>query len=101
MMPRSFMNNEAKWFPEGTLKDIPDVEADPERYKVLGWALEPGDAVFFHMLTLHGAGAWLAETAGGSCLSASWATIPRSPRGHGGHRHPSPGWKRTWTRGLP
>jgi ectoine hydroxylase-related dioxygenase (phytanoyl-CoA dioxygenase family) len=56
LMPRSFMSNEAKWFPEGTLKDLPDVDADPERYKVLGWALEPGDAVFFHMLTLHGAG---------------------------------------------
>ncbi|MFO1034983.1 MAG: phytanoyl-CoA dioxygenase family protein [Hyphomicrobiales bacterium] len=56
MMPRSFMTNEAKWFPEGTLKDIPDVEGNPETYKVLGWALEPGDAVFFHMLTLHGAG---------------------------------------------
>jgi ectoine hydroxylase-related dioxygenase (phytanoyl-CoA dioxygenase family) len=56
LMPRSFMSNEAKWFPEGSLKDLPDVDADPERYKVLGWALEPGDAVFFHMLTLHGAG---------------------------------------------
>lgn len=56
LMPRSFMSNEAKWFPEGTLKDLPDVDADPERYKVLRWALEPGDAVFFHMLTLHGAG---------------------------------------------
>jgi ectoine hydroxylase-related dioxygenase (phytanoyl-CoA dioxygenase family) len=56
MMPRSFMSNEAKWFPEGTLKDIPDIEGNPDRFKILGWALEPGDAVFFHMLTLHGAG---------------------------------------------
>jgi hypothetical protein len=23
---------------------------------VIGWALEPGDAVFFHMATVHGAG---------------------------------------------
>jgi ectoine hydroxylase-related dioxygenase (phytanoyl-CoA dioxygenase family) len=56
LMPRSFMNNEAKWFPEGTLKDLPDIDSNPDRYKVLAWALEPGDAVFFHMLTLHGAG---------------------------------------------
>jgi ectoine hydroxylase-related dioxygenase (phytanoyl-CoA dioxygenase family) len=56
LMPRSFMGNEAKWFPEGTLKDLPDVDADPEKYKILAWALEPGDALFFHMLTLHGAG---------------------------------------------
>jgi ectoine hydroxylase-related dioxygenase (phytanoyl-CoA dioxygenase family) len=56
MMPRSFMSHEAKWFPEGSLKELPDIDADPERYKILAWALEPGDAVFFHMLTLHGAG---------------------------------------------
>ena len=56
LMPRSFMNNEAKWFPEGTLKDLPDIDGNPDKFKILAWALEPGDAVFFHMLTLHGAG---------------------------------------------
>lgn len=56
LMPRSFMNNEAKWFPEGTLKDLPDIDGNPDKFRILGWALEPGDAVFFHMLTLHGAG---------------------------------------------
>ena len=34
-----------------------DIEADPGNYSVLSWALEPGNAVAFHMLTLHnGAG---------------------------------------------
>jgi ectoine hydroxylase-related dioxygenase (phytanoyl-CoA dioxygenase family) len=56
LMPRSFMSNEAKWFPEGTLKDLPDIDGDPIKYRTLAWALEPGDALFFHMLTLHGAG---------------------------------------------
>lgn len=56
LMPRTFMNNEAKWFPEGSLKELPDIDGDPDQFKILGWALEPGDAVFFHMLTLHGAG---------------------------------------------
>ncbi len=56
LMPRSFMSNEAKWFPEGSLKDLPDIDGNPEKFKILSWALEPGDAVFFHMLTLHGAG---------------------------------------------
>lgn len=55
-MPRTFLDGEAKWFPEGTLAELPDIAGDPERYRVLGWALEPGDAVFFHMLTLHTAG---------------------------------------------
>ena len=54
LMPRSFMANEAKWFPEGSLADLPNVEAKRDAYRILGWDLEPGDAVAFHMLTLHG-----------------------------------------------
>jgi ectoine hydroxylase-related dioxygenase (phytanoyl-CoA dioxygenase family) len=54
-MPRSFMDAQAKWFPEGTLQDLPDIEAAPEDYPILGWEIEPGDAVCFHMLTLHAA----------------------------------------------
>jgi ectoine hydroxylase-related dioxygenase (phytanoyl-CoA dioxygenase family) len=53
LMPRSFKDAQAKWFPEGTLADLPDIEADRSRYRILGWALEPGDVVCFHMLTLH------------------------------------------------
>ena len=50
-LPRTFLDGEAKWFPEGTLAELPDVQPD----QVAAWALEPGDAVFFHMLALHGA----------------------------------------------
>ena len=53
LMPRSFMTSEAKWFPEGSLKDLPDVEAERSRHRILGWEIEPGDVVAFHMLTLH------------------------------------------------
>ncbi len=55
LMPRSFADHEAKWFPEGALGELPDIEADRARHRILGWALEPGDAVAFHMLTLHAA----------------------------------------------
>ena len=55
-MPRTFLDGQAKWFPEGALAELPDIAADPERYPVIGWELEPGDAVCFHMLTLHTAG---------------------------------------------
>lgn len=55
-MPRSFLDDQAKWFPEGSLEELPDLAADPERFPVLGWELEPGDAVCFHMATLHAAG---------------------------------------------
>ena len=53
LMPRTFMDNQAKWFPEGTLAELPNIEANREDFEIMGWALEPGDAVFFHMLTLH------------------------------------------------
>lgn len=56
LMPRTFMDHEAKWFPEGSLENLPDIEASRDDYKILGWALEPGDAVFFNMLTLHASG---------------------------------------------
>lgn len=56
LMPRSFKENQAKWFPEGTLADLPDIEADRKKHRILGWEIEPGDVVCFHMLTMHGAG---------------------------------------------
>jgi hypothetical protein len=55
LMPRSFMDAEARWFPEGTLADLPDIDAAREKFPILGWDLQPGDAVCFHMLMLHGA----------------------------------------------
>jgi ectoine hydroxylase-related dioxygenase (phytanoyl-CoA dioxygenase family) len=55
-MPRTFLDEEAKWFPEGSLTELPDIDGRPDDFRILGWALEPGDAVFFHMLTLHAAG---------------------------------------------
>ena len=54
-MPRSFLDEQAKWFPEGSLAELPDIASDPERFRVLGWELEPGDVVCFHMQTLHSA----------------------------------------------
>lgn len=52
-MPRTFRDHQAKWFPEGTLAELPAIDAEPGRYPQRAWALEPGDAVAFHMLTLH------------------------------------------------
>jgi len=53
LMPRSFLDGRAKWFPEGTLEEIPDFSRDDPR--VRRFALEPGDCIAFHMLTVHGA----------------------------------------------
>jgi ectoine hydroxylase-related dioxygenase (phytanoyl-CoA dioxygenase family) len=53
LMPRTFLTEQAKWFPDGTLDELPDIEANRDAYDIRGWALEPGDVVFFHMLTAH------------------------------------------------
>lgn len=37
------------------LEPVPDIDSDRGKYTILGWALEPGDAVAFNYLTLHGA----------------------------------------------
>ena len=52
-LPRTFLNKEANWFPEGSLVESPDISNNLDKYKILNWELEPGDAVAFHMLTLH------------------------------------------------
>ena len=53
LMPRSFMDSQAKWFAEGTLGELPDIENHREDFPILGWELAPGDMVCFNMLTLH------------------------------------------------
>ena len=54
-MPRSFFDDRALVFDEGTFEEVPDVETDRGAHPILGWPLEPGDAVAFNMLTLHAA----------------------------------------------
>lgn len=52
--PRTFLGDEARWFPTGTLAELPDIDGDPD-VEVLTWDLDPGDAIAFHMLSLHAA----------------------------------------------
>ncbi len=55
LMPRTFMTHQAQWFPVGSLAELPDINHHRSAHPILGWALEPGDLVCFHMLTLHAA----------------------------------------------
>ena len=52
-MPRTFRDQQARWFPDGSLAELPAIDANPAQFRQLCWALEPGDALAFHMLTLH------------------------------------------------
>lgn len=45
------------------LESIPDIEANRDRFDILGWALSPGDAVAFDFRTLHGAPANKSKSA--------------------------------------
>jgi ectoine hydroxylase-related dioxygenase (phytanoyl-CoA dioxygenase family) len=55
LMPRTFLAKEARWFPEGSLAELPDIDADPAAFDVRRFTLQPGDAIFFDFLTVHGA----------------------------------------------
>ena len=55
LMPRTFLTKEARWFPEGSLAELPDIDADPAAFDIRRFAMQPGDAVFFDFLTMHGA----------------------------------------------
>jgi len=53
-LPRKFSgvdyNHTEEW-----LEPIPDIENQREDYDIRSWDLEPGDAIAFHYLTVHGA----------------------------------------------
>ena len=55
LMPRTFLTGEAKWFPEGSLLELPDIDAKPSAYDIRSYDLRPGDAIFFDFLSVHGA----------------------------------------------
>lgn len=90
LMPRTFLDREAKWFPAGSLKEVPDIDGNRGEHKIIGWALEPGDAVAFHMLTLHSAAgvlgkkrrrAFSVRLMGDDIVHAprKWETSPKFP----------------------
>lgn len=39
----------------GTYRPVPDPDAEPDRYDILEWTMEPGDAVLFDYRAVHGA----------------------------------------------
>ena len=53
--PQRFSTGELRDDDDPRWTPTPDIDADRERFPILGWALEPGDAVVFSALTLHAA----------------------------------------------
>lgn len=84
-MPKTFLDEQPFGsFAPGTLREVPGVGADGDESRVIGWELQPGDCVFFHMLTLHGAGGTEGSTTRRRAFSLRWlgedATF--APRAH-------------------
>ncbi|MEP7216566.1 MAG: phytanoyl-CoA dioxygenase family protein [Anaerolineaceae bacterium] len=55
LMPRTFLSGEAKWFPDGALREMPDIEDDRDAFTIRRYEMQPGDAIFFDFLSVHGA----------------------------------------------
>jgi ectoine hydroxylase-related dioxygenase (phytanoyl-CoA dioxygenase family) len=53
--PRRFIDAASYDYTGGGYEPVPDIDATREQYRILSWALEPGDAVMFTFHTLHGA----------------------------------------------
>ena len=68
-------------FDEGALEEVPDVDADRDAWPIVGWAMEPGDAVAFNMLTLHARGR-LADAPPRVSLRVTGDDVRWAPRPH-------------------
>ena len=60
--PRRFKDGADYDYAGEGYESVPDIDAAPNEYRLLSWALEPGDAVAFHFKTVHDAPANRAQT---------------------------------------
>jgi ectoine hydroxylase-related dioxygenase (phytanoyl-CoA dioxygenase family) len=71
---------------------VPDIDANRDAWRILGWEMEPGDAVAFAFGTLHGAPANTSPTLRRRVFSARWVGddavfIDRKGKGSPPFRH--------------
>ncbi|MCF3946961.1 phytanoyl-CoA dioxygenase family protein [Acidiphilium sp. AL] len=55
VLPTRWLSEENFYPDEGAYMPVPDPDAEPGKYRVLEWEMQPGDAVAFSFKTLHGA----------------------------------------------
>jgi ectoine hydroxylase-related dioxygenase (phytanoyl-CoA dioxygenase family) len=56
----------------GGLEDMPDIEAHRGDYRILGWDMEPGDAIAFNFHAVHGAPGNSSGTTARRVVSVRW-----------------------------
>ncbi len=54
------------------LESIPDIDGHRDEYDIRSWSLEPGDAIAFHFLTIHGAPSNLSSSRRRRGFAARW-----------------------------
>ena len=60
VLPVKWLAGEA-FYDKGEYLPVPDPDAEPDKYHVLEWQMEPGDCVLFDYRTVHGARANMAD----------------------------------------
>lgn len=75
------------------LEDVPDIDADRDRFDLVSWDMDPGDVLIFHPLVVHGSAGNNSPTTRRRALATRWLgddvvyretpyTMPLPP-GHG------------------
>ena len=59
-------------FENDNSEDVPDIDNNLDKYKILSWPMEPGDAIAFNFKTLHGAPANTSSKFRRRVFSARW-----------------------------
>ena len=67
VLPVRWLSNENFYAEPDDYLPIPDPDAEPDKFNVLAWPMEPGDAVAFHFRTVHGA-PWKSVNAAPACI---------------------------------
>ena len=62
VLPTKWLDEDSFYPNEDDYIAVPNPDADPTKFQVLEWPMQPGDAVAFHFKTLHGARGNLSET---------------------------------------
>ena len=87
--PRRFASGQLREDDDPRWVVAPDIEADRERHRIVGWALQPGDALVFSALTLHGAPG-NPDSTDRRVLSTRWAGDDARFRRRSGEMSPPP-----------
>jgi len=61
VLPTRWVNEESFYISDDDYLPVPDPDAEPEKYDLREWKLEPGDAILFDFRCVHGARANMAD----------------------------------------